>query len=133
MNGGGTKKKISMWSKFAIFCLIGGLPIALLLHVLINRLPERDLARKFILNNEAIEEQFGKVISIKYRGSGSYVSYEFGKREGAYCFIIKGTKKEGVVQVQWYSEGSGIGFGVERIELVENWKQSVTIWSSDSK
>lgn len=133
MNDRGIKKKISMWSKFALFCLLGGLPVVLLLHVLINRLPERDLARKFILCNGVIEEQFGKVISIKYRGGGSHVSYEFGKREGAYCFTIKGTMKEGVVRVQWYSEGSGVGFGVERIELLEDWKQAVTIWSSDNK
>jgi len=133
MNGGGTKKIISMGPKVAIFCLICGLMAALLIHIFLDRLPERDLARKFILNNEAIEEQFGEVISIKYGGSGARVSYGDGEREGVYSFTIKGTKKEGIVKVRWYSEGSGIGFGVERIELVENWKQSVTIWSSDSK
>ena len=132
MNDGETKKKISIWSKFALFYLICGLLVALSLHILVNRLPERDMARNFILNNEAIEEQFGKVISIKYGGNGSHVSYRFREREGEYSFTIKGTKKEGVVCVRWQSEGSGIGFGVERIEFLENWKQAVTIWSSDN-
>lgn len=127
------KKKISMWCKITLFCLIGGLPVALLIYIFVDRIPERDLAREFILNNKEIQNQFGEVISIKYGGDGSYVSFKNGKKEGEYSFTIKGTLTEGVVRVQWHSEGSGIGFRVERIELIEAKKQPVEIWSYDNK
>jgi len=116
--------------KFALFCLVGGLLISLLLHIFIDRIPERKLARRFILNNQEIQEQFGKIISVKYGGNGAYVRGTYGKKEGKYSFTIKGTIKKGVVAVRWHSEGSGIGFRVESIELLENWKQPVIIWQS---
>jgi len=133
MNHVRIKKNIPMWLKFALFCIACSLTISFLIYKFIDRIPERNLSHRFLLNNQEIQEQFGNVISVKYGGNGSHVSYKDGRMEGSYSFTIKGTIKEGVVCIQWHSEGSGSGFKVESIELLEAWKQPVIIWSSEEK
>jgi hypothetical protein len=93
---------------------------------------EMDIS-SFLWNNQKIQNYFGLLEFLSDGDGGSSISYKRDKLEGYYSFKVKGAKKSGEVSISWYSEGSGINFKVNSIELHEPWKNPVLIWSSEQR
>ncbi len=108
--------------------------VAVSIHLFVDKIPERELARNYILTSEDIQLIFGKVLSVAPGDSGASVDYSFtGRVEGFYTFKVKGEVRNGEVRIQWHSKGSGTDFAVETVELLERWKDPVTIWPSEER
>jgi len=119
-----------------IISVVAGVVALLLVHTFLDKLPEKELVKEFLRTNPEIKAYFGEVLSVSSGTAGSRVTYEFdgtGAREGYYSFRIGGRNKSGQVVVRWYSEGSGINFKVNSIELREPRKNRVLIWSSEQR
>ncbi|MHC4694592.1 MAG: hypothetical protein ACYS67_17775 [Planctomycetota bacterium] len=129
------KKFALKWFWLLLFIsVVGGVIALLLVHTFLDKLPEKELAKEFLRTNPEIKVYFGEVLSVSSGTAGSRVTYGFdGTRVGYYSFRIGGRKKSGQVVVRWYSEGSGINFKVNSIELHEPGKNPVLIWSSEQR
>ncbi len=113
------------------FCFICAVVVPILSWRFVDQLPERDLARDFVLANQRLQRFFGIIESVSYsREAGGSVAFKQGRREGHYCFKVEGGSLSGTIKVRWHSEGSGVNFTVETVELLEPWKSSPeVIWS----
>ena len=113
-------KKIQKWL-IVIFLLIAmSCAFGYLLYRLIYRLPETKLARDFLFENKSVLEEFGTPKEIRF--SSKYeqrVSWLKNGPVGEYTFVVKGSQKEGLVRIHWHSQGSGTGFKVDGIEILE--------------
>jgi len=125
-----SERSIYKWKRILLVLLASVVLVPVLIIKFVNRIPEKKLARNFLLQNEVIETLFGPVISMTDGTNGSSVSYSKSILEGYYSFYIEGKKKSGQVVIQWHSKGSGIGFGVDTVEFLEPFKEPVLIWSS---
>lgn len=125
------KKFALKWFWLLLFIsVVAGVIALLLVHTLLDELPEKELAKEFLWTNPKVKAYFGEVLSVSSGMAGSRVRYEFdGTREGYYSFRIEGRKKSGQVRVRWYSEGSGTNFTVHSVELLEPGKQPLGIWA----
>jgi hypothetical protein len=128
------EKFISKWKWILVLSLGCAIFVSFMIFKYVDQLPEKKLAEDFVRTNPEIKAYFGEVLSVSSGTAGSRITYEFdGTREGYYSFRIGGRKKSGQVVVRWYSEGSGINFQANSIELHEPWKNPVLIWSSEQR
>ena len=134
MEGQKFEKLISKWKWILVLSLACAVFVSFIIFKFVDQLPEKKLAEDFVRNNRKIQNYFGLLEFVSNGDGGSGVRYEFdGTREGYYSFRIGGRKKSGQVVVRWYSEGSGINFKVNSIELHEPWKNPVLIWTSEQR
>lgn len=125
-----SKKLLAKWKIWLPLFVGCACLTAFLLFKFVDQLPERELARDFLLGNTKVREYFGTLKEVSYDAeNAAKVSFGRRRREGIYPFKIKGTKNSGVIRVSWHSEGSGINFTVDMLELLEPWKNPVVIWS----
>lgn len=123
---------IKRYKLLLIIIIIGAVVTPVLLFKFAYNIPEEELARDYILASQVIQSRFGKVLLVKRGVSGAKVSYSYtGRVEGFYTFSVKGEINAGEIRIRWHSKGSGEGFTVESMELLEPWEDSVTLWSSD--
>ncbi len=123
---------IKRYKLLLIIMVVAAIVTPVLVYKFVYDIPERELARDYILTSQAIESNFGKVLSVKRGRSSDRVSHSItGRVEGYYTFLVEGEVNAGEIRVRWHSEGSGEDFTVESMELLEPWKDSVTIWSAD--
>ncbi len=108
--------------------------VAVSIHIFVDKIPERELARNYILTSEDIHLIFGEVLSVKAGDGGACVSYSItGRVEGYYSFKVKGEIRNGEVRIAWHSKGAGEDFAVDIVELLEPWKDPIVIWSSENR
>ena len=133
MVGRKIEKLISKWKWILVIFLACAFFVSFLIFKFVDQLPEKKLAEDFVRNNQKIQNYFGLLEFVSEGDGGSNASYKRDRLEGYYSFRIKGAKKSGEVRISWHSEGSGINFKVDSIELLEPWKSPVLIWFSEER
>lgn len=124
-------KLMSKWKWIVLGFFVCAFAMAFLIFMFVDQLPERGLAEDFLRTNQKIREYFGDIEDVSYnKQDAANVSFGRGKREGMHSFSIKSSKKSGNVRVHWHSEGSGINFTVDSVELIERGKKPTVIWPS---
>lgn len=127
------EKLIYKWKWILVLFLACAFFVSFMIFKFVDQLPEKKLAEDFVRNNQKIQNYFGLLEFVSDGDGGSSVSYKKDRLEGYYSFRVKGAKKSGEVRISWYSEGSGINFKVNSIELHDPWKNPVLIWSSEQR
>jgi hypothetical protein len=123
-------KRVWKWIWPLLFISVPcGVTALVLVHVFLDTLPEKDLAKDFLRENPRAIAFFGEVLSVSRGNAGSRVTSQLdGRREGHYCFWVEGTKRSGEVFVYWTSKGSGSDFKVNKVEFYQRGKGHITIW-----
>jgi len=107
-----------------IICLIAaiiGISGAIVASFVIDRRPEWELAKTFLLSSEIISDRFGEPLTISDSSESAKVSFPTkGGIEGRFRFIVRGSKESGKLDVFWHNETeSDDGFQVVLIELLK--------------
>jgi hypothetical protein len=127
----GNKKELLTNRKAILFFFLCAFIVAILIYLFVQKIPEKNLAKEFLINNQKIIEMFGSVNSISDGTNSSRVFYTSDKTYGFYSFRIAGNKMRGEVLIHWSSKGSGVDFKVDKIEIVEPRKDPLVIWNSE--
>ena len=123
---------IKRYKLLLVIFVVAAIVTSVIIFRFAYNIPEEELARDYILTSQVIQSRFGKVLLVKRGVSGAKVSYSYtGRVEGSYTFVVEGEVNTGEIRIRWHSKGSGEDFTAESMELLEPWKDSVTIWSAD--
>lgn len=107
-----------------------GVAAGIVAEFTLNRRPEPELARSFLLSQKEIVEEFGRPLSVSFKREGQRVSFSIYSRrvEGACRFNVRGSKRSGTVTVLWRNERSGDGFTVTKVEVLRRGEKPEVIW-----
>jgi len=127
--------KLSKNRRILVLAIIAAVLAAIFAPIIVNKafdsVDNKYEVGDLALENDAIKSHFGKIYEFEFQKRGSKVAFKKNGLEGTYNYTVKGAIKNGAIKVSWFENNNKIF--VSRIELIEPWKQSVTIWERNMR